>query len=420
MLTTRPRGTADILPPASGRWNAVVREFRAVAHAFGYGEIRTPVFEHTELFERGVGDATDIVEKEMYTFTDRGGRRISLRAEGTAPCVRAYLEHGLASGPQPVKFSYVAPIFRYERPQAGRYRQHHQFGIEVLGAAAPSADAEVIALAWEVFTRLGLTGLELNLNSIGCPTCRGAYRARLKQHYRPHLAAVCADCRARFERNTLRLLDCKQAGCQALMGSAPRMGDLLCGECGVHFEGLQDCLRALRIPYAVNPNIVRGLDYYTKTVFEVMHRALGSQNVVCGGGRYDGLAEVLGGAPTPGVGFGMGVERLLQLVEGASCLPAADGPPAVYVVAAGQGMGAEALALAMELRREGLAADCDHLGRSVKAQMKQADRLGAAFAAMLGEDELRGGVVTARKLAGGEQETVPREGLARFIKERLG
>ncbi len=414
MLTQRPRGTNDILPGDASRWRAVESVIHRTAARYGYGEVRTPLFEHTELFQRGVGDDTDIVEKEMYTFLDRGRRSLTLRPEGTAAVVRAYLEGGLAAGSQPVKLYYVSsPMFRYDRPQAGRYRQFHQAGVEVFGTAEPSADAEVIALAVDIFAALGLRGLEVRLNSLGCPACRAAYRDRLRDYFRPRLDQACEDCRRRFDRNPLRLLDCKVD--RALAAGAPAMTEHLCDDCTRHFRAVQSYLRALGVRCAIDPGIVRGLDYYTRTVFEVVHPGLGAQSSLCGGGRYDGLVEALGGPPTSAVGFAIGMERLLLALEAEGVtLPKPAGPD-VFVAAAGEATRGEAMALTARLRREGLSAETDLCGRSLKAQMKHAGRLGAAFAVVVGEEELARGAVVLRDMARGEQENVEIDRLAERI-----
>ncbi|HAG07865.1 MAG TPA: histidine--tRNA ligase, partial [Peptococcaceae bacterium] len=315
MAIKRPRGTADVLPGEVEKWLALENLARRLSRTYGYAEIRTPIFEHTELFARSVGDATDIVEKEMYTFLDKGGRSITLRPEGTASVARAYIEHGMSSLPQPVKLYYVGPFFRHDRPQAGRLRQFHQFGVEVFGAAHPRADAEVIILACEFFRALGLNSVEILLNSVGCPVCRASLIRRLKDFFRNRNEEVCATCRARLERNPLRVLDCKDERCRELIRAAPTPIDTLCGECRSHFQQVQRYLGRQRVPYTVEPHLVRGLDYYTRTAFEFVAPDLGAQNSVGGGGRYDGLVEACGGKPTPGVGFAIGLERTLLLME---------------------------------------------------------------------------------------------------------
>lgn len=419
MLIKRPRGTNDLLPAEAARWRAVESRFHRLARLHGYGEVRTPIFEHAELFQRSVGEETDIVEKEMYVFVDRAGRRLALRPEGTAAVVRAYLEAGLSAAPLPVKLYYVSsPMFRYDRPEAGRYRQFHQAGVEVLGSADPAADAEVVALAAELLRDLGLDGVEVRLNSIGCPACRPAYRERLRAYYRSRLGELCPDCRQRFDANPLRLLDCKVDRGPA--EAAPPIAESLCDECTRHFRALQTYLEALGVAWVPDPRLVRGLDYYTRTVFEVTHRGLGAQTSLCGGGRYDGLVAALGGPPTPAVGFAVGLERLLLALAAEGREPAAAAPPAVFVAAAGEGARAAALALAARLRRAGLAAEADLCGRSLRAQLKHADRLGASWAVLMGEEELRRGTATVRDLARGEQEEVPLDQVAAVLAARAG
>lgn len=401
-----PRGMQDILPAETPRWQHVEAVLRRVAAAHGYREIRTPVVEHTEVFQRGVGAGTDIVEKEMYTFEDRGGRSLTLRAEGTAPVMRAFIEHSLGAGGLPVRVYYICPIFRYDRPQAGRYRQHTQFGAEVIGSPDPAADAEVLALAVRSAQALGLDRVDVHLSSVGDAVCRPRYLEVLRDYYRPHLGEICDDCRRRFEIAPLRLLDCKKERDRAVARGAPRILDYLCEPCRVHLGGVRAHLDAMGIAYALDPMIVRGLDYYTRTAWEAFSGALGAQNVVFGGGRYDGLAEQLGGPATPGVGFGMGLERLLLVLERAGVsLP---GAPALDVFVAtvpseDPRRSPRALGLADRLRRVGLAVGTDPMARSLAAQMKQADRLGAACVLFLSA----GGAVELRNMATGEQARVP-------------
>ncbi|MDQ7793086.1 MAG: histidine--tRNA ligase [bacterium] len=414
MLTARPRGTTDILPPRSEQWRTLEERFREVCRIWGYPEIILPLFEHAELFQRTVGEATDIVEKELYSFPDRGGRLLALRPEGTAPAARAYLENGLHKGPQPVKLSYVGPMFRYERPQAGRYRQHTQLGIEVFGAAEPAADAEVILVAVEVLRREGLEGLSVRLNSIGCAGCRPAYRETLRHWLHPLLPGLCADCRSRYGRNPLRTLDCKIERCRQALGQAPRTLDALCDECREHFQEVQGRLEGLGLPVTIHPDLVRGLDYYTRTVFEVMHDDL--EPSLCGGGRYDGLVEVLGGPPTPAVGFGMGLERVLDLAktQGRSTRPD------LFLAAADEEARPRVFALAVEARRAGLATHFDFGGRSLKAQMKAASRLGVRFSVVLGQRELETGVAVLKNMDSGAESEAPIAGLAGAIGEQRG
>jgi histidyl-tRNA synthetase len=376
----------DILPGQAARWEHVEGVLRDLARRYGYREIRTPVVEHTEVFQRGVGEGTDIVEKEMYTFLDRGGRSLSLRAEGTAPVMRAFLEHNLGAAGLPVRAYYICPVFRYDRPQAGRYRQHTQFGAEVIGSAGPAADAEVLGLAVRGLEALGLEGVELHLNSVGDAVCRPPYLAALREYFRPYLGELCDDCRRRFETAPLRLLDCKNEHDRRIAAGAPRMLAFLCDACREHFDGVQEHLAAAGITYRIDPGIVRGLDYYTRTAAEVFSGKIGAQSAMFGGGRYDGLAEQLGGRPTPGVGFGMGLERVLLVLDQTGIAVPGDPPPDLFIATVpAQGpeqerrLGARAHALADGLRRAGLSVHADVMPRSLTAQMRYANRLGARF-----------------------------------------
>jgi len=390
-----------VLPGAVYVWEYVEGAIREVCRRYHYLEVRTPIFEHTELFERTTGETTDIVEKQMYTFRDRGGRSLTLRPEGTAPVVRAYLE-----APErpllPWKVFYLGPMFRHERPQAGRFRQFVQFGVEALGSDDPALDGEVIALACDLFGKLGLQGLSVHLNSIGCPRCRPSYRQELLAYLRGQ-EGLCADCTRRVEVNPLRVLDCKEPSCRALVREAPRPVDFLCEECGRHFAAVRAFLERMGIPYVLDPTLVRGLDYYTRTVFEIMHGALGAQNTVCAGGRYDGLVEQLGGDPTPGVGFATGLERLIATLELEGRVPPPPRELQVLVVYAGEAARQAALDILYRLRASGWQADIDYLGRSLRAQMKHAARLGAPLVVMVGEEEMAAGEVTVRDMLSGEQ-----------------
>ncbi|MDI6869984.1 MAG: histidine--tRNA ligase [Bacillota bacterium] len=419
MLTTRPRGTLDVTPAEAFKWHYVEEQIRRITRQYGYTELRTPIFEHTELFARGVGETTDVVQKEMYTFTDKGGRSLTLRAEGTAPAVRAYLENGLEAEAQPTKVYYLGPIFRYERPQAGRLRQHTQFGVEAFGSANPALDAEIIHLAWVFLKRLGLSGLTVDVNSLGCPACRPVHRQALLDYFRPHADGLCADCRRRYAQNPLRLLDCKNGACRRVAAGAPVILDHLCDECAGHFARLRQYLAEFGVEFRVNPWIVRGFDYYTRTVFEIIHEGLGAQSTVCGGGRYDGLIAHLGGKPTPGIGFGLGLERLLLALEKQGVrLP----PPAavdLFVATVGEAAAERAPALVAELRREGMAADLDYLGRSLKGQLKYADRLRARFVAVLGEAELAEGRARVKEMATGQETEVKLGELASWLRRQL-
>ena len=413
-----PKGTKDILPRDVYLWHHIEDAARKTAEAYAFKEIRTPVFEHTELFVRGVGDTTDIVNKEMYTFLDKGGRSITLRPEGTAGVARAFIENGLMSEALPAKMYYFISAFRYERPQAGRLREFHQFGCELYGAATPEADAEVISLAANFLKSLGLKEVSLRLNSIGCKSCRAAYHAALKEYFRPHLQNMCADCNARFEKNPMRIIDCKEEGCRRFTAGAPRMLDYLCDDCREAFEDLQKNLDALGIEYEVDPTIVRGLDYYTKTAFEFVTDAIGAQGTVCGGGRYDHLVEEVGGPPIPGVGFGLGIERLLLLMENLGVeIPEPDAVDA-FIAVMGDEAKACGLKLLRELRQKGLKVQMDTLARNVKGQFKYANRLGARYTVVIGDDEIKAGVVSLKKMATSEQREVKMENLAEELIKR--
>ena len=410
MITTAPKGTRDILPNESRKWQWMEKCMREVCAAFGFREIRIPTFEHTELFLRSVGSTTDIVQKEMYTFEDKGGRSITLKPEGTAGVARAFVEHSLYNETLPLKMYYLFnPTFRYERPQAGRYREHHQFGIESFGAAGSSMDAEVIMLATSVLRRLGLSELEVNLNSIGCPACRPGYHAKLKEYFTSHIDRLCPTCVSRLERNPLRILDCKDEGCHALVKDAPRTLDHLCADCVSHFESLKGYLDDAGVRYVINTLLVRGLDYYNRTVFEIIAPDIGAQSAVGGGGRYDGLIQEVGGPATPGIGFGMGMERLMMALESRALLPKDLDPKPVYVASMGDAARAEAFRLAMALRARGVAAECDHMGRSFKAQFKYADKLGSRFVVILGDNELQSGQWKLKDLNDGSERFLSKE-----------
>lgn len=417
MLTNAPKGTKDVLPAESYKWQYIENIIRDICLRYGYREIRTPVFEHTELFLRGVGGTTDIVQKEMYTFLDKGNRSITLRPEGTAGVVRSYIENSLFADPQPAKVYYLsAPIFRYEKNQAGRFREHHQFGAEVFGSPGPSIDAEVIMLALTVFRELKINGLELNINSIGCGECRPEYNKALVEYLYKNEKGLCITCRERVSKNPLRVLDCKEEGCSGIIKGAPVILDYLCGECGGHFEGLKKRLETAGVDYSVNPYIVRGLDYYTKTVFEMISNDIGAKGTVCGGGRYDGLVEEIGGPPTPGIGFGMGIERLLLVLESMGIeLPKPDYCD-VYVCSIGQEAEIKGFSIAAELRDSGLKTECDHMGRSVKAQLKYANKIGAAWVIIIGDEELKSGKAIVRDMLNSKECPVPFAGLKSFIK----
>lgn len=416
MLTNAPRGTKDILPDTVGDWNYVEGEIRELCRRFGYSEIRTPIFEHTELFQRGIGEGTDVVDKEMYTFTDRGERSITLRPENTASAVRAYLQNKLYAQSNLVKLFYIGSMFRYDRPQAGRMREFHQFGVEALGEANPAVDAEVILLAMNLLEGLGLKDLELSINSVGCPKCRSKYRTMLQDFFRDKLEDLCEDCRSRFERSPLRILDCKKDSDKPYMADAPKITDCLCEECADHFAKLKELLTSAGISFTHDPRLVRGLDYYTKTAFEIKYPPLGAQSAVAGGGRYDGLIEEMGGNPTPAVGFATGLERLLLALESQNLLPEKNRSVDAYVVALGEAAQAEGFKLLNSLRQQGLSAAMDFAGRSMKAQMKQANKLGAKYSVILGEDEIAEGVVMLRSMEDSSQAKVPMNQVAEKIK----
>ena len=415
-----PRGTQDILPEDQPYWRHVTSVAQEIARRFGYNRIDTPVFEQAGLFERGVGEGTDIVEKETYTFQDRSNETMTLRAEGTAPVCRAYLEHGMASMSQPVRMHYFCPIFRYERPQAGRFRQHNQFGVEAIGDADPSVDAEIIDLGWRFTEALGLKGLSLVINTIGDPECRPKYLEALKVAYKPHLNKICPDCRMRFQRNPLRMLDCKRTdfACQDHIIAAPQMYDHLCNGCSDHFGKLQGYLEALAIPYRIDARLVRGLDYYTRTVFEIQPPEEGAQSTVLGGGRYDGLIEQLGGRPTPGVGFGSGLERLVLNIkrQNASIDQYRDENVEAMVISLGDTAASVAVKLTSQLRNDGIRAVLAQPGRSLRGQMRHATALKARFTLVVGEDEVNAGTVQLKDMATGVQ----REILFGQISEAIG
>ncbi len=406
LLTQAIKGAQDVLPSESGKWQYVEATLIETARLHGFREMRTPVFEHTELFNRSVGDTTDVVQKEMYTFNDNGGRSISLRPEGTAGTVRAYLEHGLHNEALPQKVCYVTSCYRYEKPQAGRLREFHQFGVECFGAGNPAADAEVISLAASAFDTLGVKNLSLEINSIGCPECRAKYTAALKDYFRANESELCGTCRDRLERNPMRILDCKSPICSGIAAGAPVVLDYICDDCRNHFEGVKAQLDTLGIAYKINPHIVRGLDYYTRTVFEFVSTDLGAQSTVCGGGRYDGLIAQMGGQPTPALGFGMGLERLLMVMEAQGCAFPEDKRCDVYLAPMGEGASLLASKLCKALRDEGFIAQCDLVGRGLKAQMKYANKIGARFTVVLGDDEVASGKARLKNMDSGEETEV--------------
>lgn len=398
-----PKGTKDVLPQEAYKWHYLEDNAKKTAARYNFKEIRTPVFEHTELFLRGVGETTDVVNKEMYTFLDKGERSITLKPEGTAGVARSFIENNLGGAGLPVKAYYFTPVFRYERPQAGRLREHHQFGAELYGAADASADAEVIMLAADFLSGVGVKNLSLNINSIGCETCRAEYNRALKEYLKPHLAEMCPVCQNRYEKNPLRILDCKNEACKNINLNAPKITDYLCGDCGEHFEQLKGYLKAAELDFTVNPYIVRGLDYYTRTVFEFVSNEIGSQGTVCGGGRYDMLTKILGGQQTPCVGFGMGLERLLLLMENTGIdIPKEKGVD-VYIAGLGGLERKKAHELAVVLRKAGLSCEIDLMNRGIKPQFKYADKIRAKFVVVIGEEELNSGVFAVKNMSSGEQ-----------------
>ncbi|HHV29398.1 histidine--tRNA ligase [Acetivibrio mesophilus] len=416
MLTQAPKGTKDILPSEIHKWQYIEKEIAKLCHDFGYKEIRIPVFEHTELFQRGVGDTTDIVQKEMYTFLDKGQRSITLRPEGTAGVVRSYIENGMASLPQPVKLYYNITAYRYENVQKGRYREFHQFGVEAFGANGPSIDVEIISMLRLFFDRLGINQVSLNINSIGCPVCRAEYNKKLTDYLRPNLDKLCDTCNTRFERNPLRIIDCKEDSCKKITASAPALIENLCDDCKNHFEGLKAGLENLGIDYTIDKNIVRGLDYYTKTVFEFVSSNIGAQGTVCGGGRYDGLIEACGGKPTPGIGFAIGLERLLMVMENQGIeIPEPKGLD-IFIAAIGDKANMYAEKMVYELRKEGLSAQKDLVGKSIKAQMKYADKLGAKYSIVLGDDEIDSGKAVLKNMETGDQKEISLDTLISRLK----
>lgn len=406
LITKAIKGTKDVLPKDVHKNQYIEATALDIASKFGYKEIRTPVFEHTELFQRGVGDTTDVVQKEMYTFDDKGGRSITLRPEGTAGAVRSYLENGLCNEALPQKVCYLTSCYRYEKPQAGRLREFHQFGVECFGSASPLADAEIIALAKSIFDTLGVKDLSLEINSIGCPTCRAEYHKALKEYFSSRKDELCDTCKSRLDRNPMRILDCKSPICHEIAEGAPVVIDYLCDECKEHFENVQKYLKAQNIEYTINPQIVRGLDYYTKTVFEFVSNSIGAQGTVCGGGRYDGLVEELGGQHTPSLGFAMGIERLMLLMEAQGCeFPEAEKPD-LFIVALGEKATLKAVEIAKDMREEGFSALLDLNQRSVRAQMKYADKLGAKFNVVIGDNEVEAKTAKLKNMQTGEETEI--------------
>ena len=419
MAYQAPKGTRDVTPGESYRWQYVEELIRRTTARYGFKEIRTPVIEHTELFLRSVGDTTDVVQKEMYTFNDKGGRSITLKPEGTAGTVRMFVEHGLFAEAMPLKVYYLnCPVFRYERPQAGRLREHHQFGVECFGAPEPSADAEVIAMAWDIFTVMGARDLTVKLNSIGCPKCRDRYQTALKAYLAEHRDELCEDCQVRLEKNPLRVLDCKVESCKKINAHAPHTMDYVCDECRSHMDRLRGYLDAIGIPYEMDPMLVRGLDYYTRTVFEIVSGAAGAQGTLCGGGRYDGLVKQIGGPEVAAVGFGLGIERLLLYLDQLGVEVPKPETVDVLIFGMGDAERQKAFELVNGLRKLGYAADTDHVGRSVKANFKYAGKTEAKHVLVIGENELTNGKGNIKRMADGEQIEVSLT--ARDIAETIG
>lgn len=406
LITKAVKGTKDILPGEIYKTQYIENTALDVAERFGFKEIRTPVFEHTELFQRGVGDTTDVVQKEMYTFDDKGGRSITLRPEGTAGAARSFLENGLCNDTLPQKVCYLTSCYRYEKPQAGRLREFHQFGVECFGAQSPLADAEIISLANTFFKELGVKDLALEINSIGCPTCRAEYHKALKAYFEGRKDKLCDTCKDRLERNPMRILDCKSPVCSEIAKDAPVVLDYLCDECREHFEKVKSYLNAQNIAFKVNPRIVRGLDYYTKTVFEFISESIGAQGTVCGGGRYDGLIEELGGQKTPSLGFGLGIERLMLLIEAQGCEFPKESMPDLFIAALGEKAQLKAVEIANDMREEGFTCLYDVNGRGLRAQMKYANKLGAKYTIVLGDDEVESGIAKLKNMESGEETEI--------------
>lgn len=406
VITKKIKGTEDVLPKDSYRWQFVEDVMRKESVAYGFKEIRTPVFEHTELFARGVGQTTDVVQKEMYTFDTKGGESVTLRPEGTAGAARAVLEHGLVNDSLPIKASYFVSCYRYEKPQAGRLREFHQFGLECYGTQSPAADAELICAAQSIFDRLGIKQLRLEINSIGCPTCRAEYHKALKEYFYGYKDELCETCNSRLEKNPMRILDCKSPVCSKIAQGAPKITDYLCDECKEHFASVQKYLDAAGVEYTVNPTIVRGLDYYTKTVFEFVTDFIGAQGTVCGGGRYDGLIEELGGKHLPSLGFAMGIERLLMLMDKQGIEIPKPSTCDLYVAVMGESASLKSFEIIKAVRSCGLIAETDIVGRGLRAQMKYADKIGAKFSMVLGDNEIEQGKAVIKNMSSGEQTEI--------------
>ena len=420
MLSKAPRGTKDITPKDVYKWHYVEKKFREICALYGYEEIRTPIFEHTEVFARSVGDTTDVVQKEMYSFTDRGDRQLSLKPEGTAGVIRSFIENKMYADTQPTKLYYITPCFRYERPQAGRQRQFHQFGIEVLGSDGPSLDAEVISLAVQFFNEMGLKNLSVNINSVGCPTCREEYNRKLKEYLDKKVDVLCETCLERKDKNPMRVIDCKNPHCKENLQDIPFMIDHLCEDCKDHFDKLQTYLKEMDINYVVDKTIVRGLDYYKKTAFEIISNDIGSQSTVCGGGRYDGLVEMLGGPKgISGIGFALGAERLLLTLENNNIEIENPKSTDIYIATIGDAAKTKSFKLIKDLRTNHISADNDHLDKSLKAQFKYSDKLNAKYTVVIGDDELANDTATLKNMKTSEQTTIKLSELVDELKKRL-
>ena len=420
MLSKAPRGTKDITPKDVYKWHYVEKKFREICALYGYEEIRTPIFEHTEVFSRSVGDTTDVVQKEMYSFTDRGDRQLSLKPEGTAGVIRSFIENKMYADTQPTKLYYITPCFRYERPQAGRQRQFHQFGIEVLGSDGPSVDAEVISLAVQFFNEMGLKNLSVNINSVGCPKCREEYNRKLKEYLDKKVDVLCETCLERKDKNPMRVIDCKNPHCKENLQDIPFMIDHLCEDCKDHFDKLQTYLKEMDINYVVDKTIVRGLDYYKKTAFEIISNDIGSQSTVCGGGRYDGLVEMLGGPKgISGIGFALGAERLLLTLENNNIEIENPKSTDIYIATIGDAAKTKSFKLIKDLRTNHISADNDHLDKSLKAQFKYSDKLNAKYTVVIGDDELANDTATLKNMKTSEQTTIKLSELVDELKKRL-
>lgn len=420
LITKKIKGTEDVLPKESYRWQFIENIMREESRTYGFKEIRTPVFEHTELFARGVGQTTDVVQKEMYTFDTKGGESVTLRPEGTAGAARAVLEHALENEGLPIKASYFVSCYRYEKPQAGRLREFHQFGLEEYGTQSPVADAELICVAQSIFDRLGLSGIRLEINSIGCPECRAKYHEALKAYFESYKGELCETCLSRLEKNPMRILDCKSPICSKIAENAPKITDYLCDECDEHFKAVQKYLDVAKVEYTVNPTIVRGLDYYTKTVFEFVTDCIGAQGTVCGGGRYDGLIEELGGKHLPSLGFAMGLERLLMVMDKQGIEIPDNHECALYIATMGDNAKIKAFELLKQVRECGLIAETDVVGRGLRPQMKYADKIGAKYSLVLGDNEIEENKARVKNMNSGEQtELVLDDSFAQKFSELL-